>query len=394
MIHAFADNPDITHAFIIDHALREGSDREVNAAAEFARAMGYQVKIDRWSHDGVTSGVQVKARQYRYTALGRMCRKAGIKHLITAHTADDQAETLLMRLYRQTGWRGLAGMREMAYAPVWPALADVTLHRPWLNISRMELRDYNRSHQLSFLDDPSNENRDFTRVRARQALSVDSTLRSDLLREQKQKSAQLAEERSTHANWLSTNAVIHDQNFVTTTAIPPPELLLHLLRAVAGTGGPIDRVKRKNLVARMHDSDFKAATLAGAWVVKDHHKFLFARDMVAVTGRKGQLSVNELPVPLDHKIIWDGRFLVQAKQAGILIKPASGQGENIRQSTENNHFFDLPTCVRPTVPVFFKGNEIRGFGAMGSDTFASYSTAARRLHDLYFDQPRGLSATV
>ena len=394
MIHAFADNPKITHAFIIDHALRDGSAGEVEAAAEFARALGYKVEIDRWRHEGVTSGIQAKARQYRYEALGKMCRRAGIENLITAHTADDQAETLLMRLDRQTGWRGLAGMPGKAYGPLWPALADITLHRPWLDVSREELRDYNRMHRLTFLDDPSNENRDFTRVRARQALSADAELRFDLLTEQKQQRARLLQERSAHADWLSAHAVIHDQNFVTTTSAPPPELLLHILRAVAGTGGPIDRAKRQNLVERMNNSDFKAATLGGAWVVKDNDAFVFTRDMVAVSGRDGHTGANEISVPIDHNMIWDGRFLVQEKQAGVVMDAASGHSRDLRQSSENNHFFDLPAKVRPTVPVFRMGDQILGFGAVETAEFISRSTAARRLHDLYFEQHHRPPATV
>ena len=173
LLHACRDNPAVTHAFIIDHALRDGSDEEVAQSAQFARSLGYQVQTQRWSHDGISSAIQVKAREYRYAAMGDMCRQAGIKHLITAHTQDDQAETLLMRIDRKTGWRGLAGMPSLAYAPLWPALAGVTLHRPWLGVSRDDIRTYNAQNSLSYIDDPSNENTDFTRVRARQALSVD-----------------------------------------------------------------------------------------------------------------------------------------------------------------------------------------------------------------------------
>jgi len=175
LLHACRDNELITHAFIIDHALRPGSDLEVMEAADFARSLGYKVRTQRWSHEGVSSAIQVKARKYRYAAMGEMCREENLEHLITAHTEDDQAETLLMRIDRQTGWRGLAGMADAAYAPLWPALAGVTLHRPWLGMSRADIRAYNRAHNLTYIDDPSNENRDFTRVRARQALAADQS---------------------------------------------------------------------------------------------------------------------------------------------------------------------------------------------------------------------------
>ena len=68
MLHAFRDHSLVTHAFIIDHNLRDGSAVEVQKAAAYARSLGYIVAIDRWEHDGVTTGIQVKARQYRYNA--------------------------------------------------------------------------------------------------------------------------------------------------------------------------------------------------------------------------------------------------------------------------------------------------------------------------------------
>jgi len=76
LLHACAAHPFITHAFIIDHALRAGSAAEVERSAEFARSLGYQVRTERWTHEGVISGIQVKARQYRYAAMGQMCRSA------------------------------------------------------------------------------------------------------------------------------------------------------------------------------------------------------------------------------------------------------------------------------------------------------------------------------
>ena len=229
MVHAGRAHPKITHAFIVDHALRKGSAEEAEAAAKIAQSLGYQTHITRWRHDGFTAGVQAKARAFRYKALGRLCRENGIKHLLTAHTADDQAETLLMRLDRQTGWRGLAGMTAQAYAPLWPALAGVTLHRPWLGRSRQALRAYNAKHNLRYIDDPSNQNTDFTRIRARQALAADPALRADLLSQQKDMRLRLVAERKAHGQWLSRHAKISPHNYVETDAVPPAELMLHIL---------------------------------------------------------------------------------------------------------------------------------------------------------------------
>ena len=126
--------------------------------------------------------MQEKARQGRYALMGRQCRKDGIEYLLTAHHQDDQAETLLMRYERQTSWRGAAGMAETAYGALWPELAMVHLLRPLLDISRLPItRRIIKAHNLKWSEDPSNENRAFARIRARDYLAAHAELRGDLL---------------------------------------------------------------------------------------------------------------------------------------------------------------------------------------------------------------------
>lgn len=391
MVHAFRDNPSVTHAFIIDHNLRVGSAAEVAQAAEFAKSLGYTVVTNRWEHDGVTSAIQVKAREYRYHALGKLCRAAGLKHLITAHTADDQAETILMRLDRQTGWRGLAGMPVSAGAPLWPALAGVMLHRPWLDVSRTALREYNRSYSLSFVDDPSNENRDFTRIRARQALSADQDLRSDLLAQQAVARIRLAEERRVDADWLSRHATFSLHGYVRTRVVPPRELLLHLLNGVAGRGGPIDATKRARLCAEMNQTDFKASTLAGAWVIRHDDGFVFTRDMVAVTGRRGTKGLSAIDLKAGETTLWDGRFWITAKEAGLRVIPAFGHLAEFRQLFDFKHLFEIPAEARASLPVFWKGSSPIGYGTLESQYIISKAATASRLQAHY---PEAVSVSV
>lgn len=387
LLHACRDNPAVSHAFIIDHALRPGSDMEVEQAADFARSLGYQVGTQRWSHEGVSSAIQVKAREFRYAAMGEMCREENLEHLITAHTEDDQAETLLMRIDRQTGWRGLAGMADAAYAPLWPALAGVTLHRPWLGVSRADIRDYNRAHNLNYIDDPSNENRDFTRVRARQALAADQDLRQDLLAQQKTARIRLNQERQDLKIWLERFAQINPHGFIELSDVPPVELMLHILNVVSGQGGPIDAAKRARLCAAMAQPNFKAATLAGAWVVKlprsNGHAFVCMRDKVAIKGRYDVQQVQSLALKQQHSTLWDGRFICRAKTDNIRVEAAQGHLQNLRQLPEFKSLFELPVEVRPTLPIFFKGSKAVGFGACETEYVSSVATSALRLQGLF-----------
>lgn len=385
LLHMCAGHPHITHAFIIDHALRDGSAAEVQQAAEDARALGYEVQTERWSHGGVSSAIQAKARDYRYAAMGRMCRAAGIKHLITGHTSDDQAETLLMRLDRKTGWRGLAGMRESAFAPLWPALMGITLHRPMLSMSRAELRAYAAAEKLRYVDDPSNENRDFARVRARQFLLADQGLRRDLLAQQTGTLSRLMDERREQADWLSRFAKISPHGFVETSSAPPAELLLHILNAVSGRGGPIDAMKRKRLSQAMTESDFSTATLAGAWAVRTSHGFLFTRDRVAVKGRRLSEQADRLhgvKVAAGANCLWDGRFFVQAQTHELILSPAHGQLGKLADVTETKAIFDCPAEVRACLPIYNAAQMIVGFGGVSSQKVTADAVSARRLQQL------------
>lgn len=385
LLHLGASHPQITHAFIVDHGLRAGSDAEVEKAANYARALGYIVQSDRWEHSGITSGIQMKARDYRYAAMGRLCRAAGLKHLITGHTADDQAETLVMRLERKTGWRGLAGMRTSAYAPLWPALMGVTLQRPLLEVSRAELRGYNAKHGLRYVDDPSNENRDFARVRARQFLLADQTLRRELLTQQADVLDRLMAERCAGTEWLSRFANISQHGFVETSSVPSAELLLHILNAVSGKGHPIDMAKRKRLRAAMLESDFSATTLAGAWVLRTSHSYLFTRDMVAVKGRYGLHEVTpltDITLKAGESCLWDGRFFVKAKQGSLSINPSYGNLKFLSDVIETKGIFDLPAQVRGCLPVYETGGDILGFGHLETAYFKAEPVSAQRLHYL------------
>ena len=390
MVHAFRDRPNITHAFIIDHALRGGSEIDAQDAAQIAKSYGYEVEIDRWAHHGIATGVQVKAREYRYAALGRMCRQAGIKHLVTAHTEDDQAETLLMRLDRQTGWRGLAGMPAAAYGPLWPSLGGVTLHRPWLHVSRQALREYNALNSLTFIDDPSNQNSDFARVRARQALAADPALRVDLLSQQKQMRSRLMEERQEHRKWLVDNARVSPQGFIETTSVPSPELLLHLINVVSGGGGPIDAAKRERLWRDMTKPDFKAATLGGAWILRKNrddcseadNMFVFLRDRVAVTGRETLSRLKPMVLEADRIALWDGRFFCRAKTADIRVEIGFGHLQILRQMPDFKTLFECPKEIRESLPVFFHKDKPVGFGACDTKFMVSRATSASRLQAL------------
>lgn len=164
LLLARAAMPDRVEAATVDHGLRPESAREAAMVAELCAAYGIPHRILTVK---VASGnLQDKARAARYAALAKWMQKRGLSALATAHHADDQAETLLMRLNRGSGVAGLAGVRVLGKVPG----TELALLRPLLGWRREELAGIIARSGLEAVQDPSNENPKFDRARIREAL--------------------------------------------------------------------------------------------------------------------------------------------------------------------------------------------------------------------------------
>jgi len=378
LVHALKDHPQAKYVYIVDHDLRGGSAIEAQTAKTFALTCGYESKVLKWKHNFPQSAIQEKARKARYGLMGDECRKAGIKYLLTAHSEDDQAETLLMRYDRHTDWRGAAGMSEMTYGPVWPELAMVNIVRPLLNISRQEIRNYNRGYNLTWAEDPSNDNRNYARIRARDYLGMRSDLHDDLLETAKDMRLCVNAEKTILRKQFSEIGIIDTHGFITLSDIPVPELMLHCLRAAGGQGGVIERSKIKKLLFQMRHEAFNSATLGGTLVAKDKTGFVICRDPVSVKGRQDShhgrgemrkrlaLRLNGVPQ------IWDGRFSVTAPKDGNYMGAVYNNSE-ILTKTQREMLKNIPAAARPTLPVSKEANLIRivGHQNMGARTVIS-----------------------
>ena len=161
-----AARPGRVEAATVDHALRPESRAEAELVAGVCGRLGvpHAILTAEWEQKP-ESALQERARIERYRLLGRWSKERGVSALLTAHHADDQAETLVMRLNRGSGVRGLAGMRAIR------RLGDIDLVRPLLSWPRSELERICQAAGLQPVRDPSNENESFERVRVRKALA-------------------------------------------------------------------------------------------------------------------------------------------------------------------------------------------------------------------------------
>jgi tRNA(Ile)-lysidine synthase len=155
------------HVATVDHALRSSSADEALGVGRLATELGLVHTILTWDAPRHGSRIQASARGARYSLLTDHAARIGARLILTAHTLDDQAETVLMRLIAGSGPSGLAGMRdERVLAP------GIRLVRPFLNLSKADLVAYCEMHRLPFLRDPSNTDERFTRARLRRLLPL------------------------------------------------------------------------------------------------------------------------------------------------------------------------------------------------------------------------------
>jgi tRNA(Ile)-lysidine synthase len=153
-------------AVTIDHGLRPQAAGEAAAVKRLARRLGVPHRTLRWRGKKPKSGLPEAARIARYRLLAEAAAQAGYAHILTAHTLDDQAETVLFRLARGSGLSGLAGMATTSLIPGGGG-NGIFLVRPLLSVAKSRLVSTLKSAGIGYADDPTNADPRFTRARLR-----------------------------------------------------------------------------------------------------------------------------------------------------------------------------------------------------------------------------------
>jgi tRNA(Ile)-lysidine synthase len=152
----------------VDHGLRPEAAAEAKRVVGWARKIGLVANVLASAEPPPVADIEAAARKLRYRLIGEFCRKKKLAAVYVAHTRDDQAETILMRLARGSGVDGLAGMRALAPFPD-TDFASVAVVRPMLNIQRHALRELLLECRQTWIEDPMNADARFARVRVRLA---------------------------------------------------------------------------------------------------------------------------------------------------------------------------------------------------------------------------------
>jgi tRNA(Ile)-lysidine synthase len=155
----------------LDHGLRKSSHRDAKWVKELATKLGFRAVIGRSKVAEearvASDNLEQAAREARYAFLERTAKKVSANYVLTGHTMDDQAETVLLRLMRGSAGSGLGGME--ALRPL-AKNSSIKLTRPLLWSRRMETEDYCRIRKIEFLADEMNDDQKFARVKVRKQL--------------------------------------------------------------------------------------------------------------------------------------------------------------------------------------------------------------------------------
>jgi tRNA(Ile)-lysidine synthase len=292
-------------AATVDHGLRKESAREAAAVGKLAKQLGVAHRILKWTGAKPKSGIQQSARQARYGLLARAAKAAGATHILTAHTLDDQAETVLMRMARGSGLGGLGGMGRRS------RLDGLTLVRPFLDLPKTRLVATLQAAKVTYVEDPSNADPRFTRARLRPLMpklaqeGLDARRFSILSRRLRRAEAAIEAD----VDRVMATLAAHGEAAITLSAAHfarlPAEIALRLLgRMVASHGdeGPVELGKLEALLA--------AAMPAAQKPAKAPFRRTLAGALISIAG--GEIRVARAPARRQKSV---GRVLTKRRSA-------------------------------------------------------------------------------
>ncbi len=338
-------------ACTIDHALRPESADEARAVAHFCAGRKIPHLTRQWQGEKPETGLQAAAREARYKLLSDAAEKMGAQCIVTAHTADDQAETVRMRQSRsQADAPGLAGMADgmLVDRRAW-------VLRPFLRQRRADIRNYLTLRGEDWLDDPSNANPRFERVRVRQALQEDARLAID----QFTAAAEARRRTSARAASLLERHVFVFEGLAAriepllAEKVSDPDCRRAILSLTAVMGG------RRHLPGRETAARLAAFLAEGREGRMTAGRVVFDRRRSGLYLYREARNLPDLVIQPHQKAIWDGRFIV----TNIGAEPLSvGGGLDAKELATRPIAAGLPEAIvkraAKSAPLFSVASEI------------------------------------
>ena len=314
----------------IDHQLREGSADDAAVVARLAAGGGggfaaVAVEVDRGR-----ASLEEAAREARYAALERIAAERAAGAVLVGHTADDQAETVLMRVIAGTGLGGLRGI---------PARRGL-IARPLLEIDRAETAAYCLRHALEVVEDPTNRDPRHTRNRVRHQilplLRGENPRVDRALVELAGRADQIAEVIDAAADALAV-AAERDGSWDVTALAAAPRLVSAraLARAAAAAGaGPLSARHHEALDALLRRPEGGTASLdlPDVRAVREYDRLHFAAACRGAPSADQPAPAGDLPAPALEIAGPDGPYQVRTLRSGDRMQPARLRGRSRKLS--------------------------------------------------------------
>ena len=333
---------------IIDHNLRVESSSEAENVKSISEGIGFKTTIKKIEKQKPNGNIQNWARENRRELLFESCSDLRA-NLILAHHLDDQAETLYMRLSKNSGLDGLSGMKTITF---WNG---IFILRPFLTFSKEEIVRYAQKNNINFFEDPSNSLLKYERVRVRQKLiqikrnkwenvSTDLNNLSIICNKLVTKINFLFE------NWLEQNVLLDKCGVIrvnyksTLTLFKKSDLYCikffsKIIQTVGGKKYPPKRKQIYELIKALFTNDFKKRTLGNVYIFYYKNYIFFIRE-------KRHLNFN-LDITVNKKYIFDGRFILISDVPGKLI---CSEKMNYNNILANSPFFEFKNLINKTIP--------------------------------------------
>ena len=311
----------------VNHGLREAARGEAEQVAGWADAAGLPHQLLTCREIGTESRVQEAARDARYELLQRWCHANEAQAIVLAHTLDDQAETVIMRLARGSGVDGLAAMRAVS------TRNGITLCRPFLTVRKQRLIATLETLGRDWINDPSNVDDRFERVRVRDAMPSLAAigLTPDMLAQTAERMARArdaldgsVDEAITRAVQLSPAGfcIINHDALATLYDEIAMRVLERCLIAVGGGRYAPRQARLVRLHCQLREGAFTTATLGGCIVRRRGEGIVIVRE----TRRS---TPSQLEVSSGQSVLWDGRIRVAVRRNGperIVMRPLGAEG--------------------------------------------------------------------
>jgi len=342
----------------VDHGLRREAAEEVELVAWISRLYGLRHKAFSWDGSKVDGNISAKSRIARYDLMCEWCAQQQISHLLVAHTLDDQAETVLLRLARGSGVDGLAAM---ATSRIWNT---TVIYRPLLGVERARLLQLINDTQCPYVDDPSNHDLKYDRVRFRQALALLEPLGVDA-HGLAQTAGRLAQARVA-LDQSSVQAVVQSVEIFDAgyCILDPRQLEPHpyeikrrvlsrLLRAVAGRIYAPAHAPLAKILAWVRVQDRPTRTLGGCLLMVRQSKIWIIRET-------GRTALPEILLQPGQNFVWDGRINVSLSAAAEhpLVVKALGVDNFARIKPLLKTDLHYPSALAAGLPSFWHSDNL------------------------------------